>query len=45
MSELAIPPVARSWERIDNWLAVHAPLSLAFLALALCRRPTSGIST
>jgi cell wall assembly regulator SMI1 len=32
MNELAIPPVARSWERIDNWLAVHAPLSLAFLA-------------
>src|SRR5258708_1851986 len=32
MSELAIPQVARSWERIDNWLAVHAPLSLAFLA-------------
>jgi hypothetical protein len=21
MNELAIPPVARSWERIDNWLA------------------------
>jgi cell wall assembly regulator SMI1 len=32
MNELAVPPVAWTWERIDNWLAVHAPPSLAFLA-------------